>query len=331
MKKYSVLIPAYNVEAYIAECVESVMKQVKIEDEEIYDSVEIVIANDGSNDSTGEICDELEKKYSNIKVFHKKNEGPLLTREFLVKKASAQYLIYLDADDKWEDNLLNTLNGYIEKYNYPDIISFGFNLWKGENYLPYDRTDEKFYCDKLNYERAWGVLLCGDNYNSVWSKAIKKEILMESYVEQGMKNIRRGEDKLKLIACFEKAQSILFIPDQLYDYRIDNVSMTRKFDSGYFSEIISVDKYALEKLKEYTSGTEEYLVKWGENVIDKFIDYVRGAFENLQRHKAIECINEYLSDETIKNAIYYAKKSKKFKTKVKTYIISKKLYKIWRL
>lgn len=329
--KYSVLVPAYNAEKYIVECIESVINQSDIKLVELFENVEIIIANDGSIDATGEICDKLAEKYPNIKVFHKENEGLLLTRKFLLQKASAKYILYLDADDKWEDSLLKILNEYIEQYEYPDIISFSFNLWKGEDYVPYEKINTLLYCDKENSEKAWTFFLCEDTYNSVWSKAIKREILLESNVEKSLENIRRGEDKLLLIACLEMARNLLFIPDRLYDYRIDNVSMTRSFKSNYFNEIIIVDNFAFEKLMKYTSGSEENLIKWGENLVDKFIDYVLSAFLCLQKNEAEECISGYASTDTVKRAVSYAKKSKKLKTKVKAYIIFLKLYSILRL
>ncbi|MDD3141364.1 MAG: glycosyltransferase family 2 protein [Lachnospiraceae bacterium] len=329
MKRYSVLIPAYNAEKFIVDCVESVINQSDINPVELFDSVEIVIANDGSIDSTGEICDKLTEKYCNIRVFHKENEGLLLTRQFLLQKASANYILYLDADDKLEDNLLKTLNAYIEQYEDPDIISFGFNLWKGENYLPYDNKNTLLYCDKK--EKTWAFLLCQDTYNSIWSKAIKREILLKSNVDKSLENIRRGEDKLLLIACFEVARNILFVPERLYDYRIDNSSMTRTFKPNYFAEIIVVDKFAFEKLMEHTSGTEEYLIRWGANLVGKYIEYVLSAFSSLERNKALGYINNYASDDTLKRAISYAKKSKEMKTKVKAYAVSLKLYSILHL
>lgn len=331
VKKYSVLIPAYNAEKYIVECIESVIGQSDIKSVELFDTVEIIIANDGSVDSTGEICDKLAEKHPNIKVFHKENEGLLLTRKFLLQKASAKYLLYLDADDKWEDNLIKTLNGYIERYDYPDIISFGFNLWEGEKCSPYEKTHTLLYCDKSNNEKVWTLILCQDTYNSVWSKAINRERLLETNVEKSLENIRRGEDKLLLIGCFETARNILFIPDRLYDYRIDNASMTRSFNPNYFDEIIIVSDFAFEKLMKHTSGSEEYLIKWGESLVNKFIDYVLSAFSDLHKKEALEYINAYATDDTVKRAVSYAKKSKKLKTKVKAYTVFLKLYGILRL
>lgn len=186
------------------------------------------------------------------------------------------------------------------------------------------------YYDAKNINKAWGFFLCEDTYNSVWSKAFKRCILLESSIDKSLENIRRGEDKLQSIAALEKAESILFIPHPLYDYRIDNASMTRTFNPNYFCEIITVDNYAFEKLLKYTSGSEEYKIKWGENLVNKFVDYLLSAFTNLHEDEALEYIKSYASDDTVIRAVMYAKKGKGIKTKIKAYAVSMKLYKILR-
>lgn len=330
MKRYSVLIPAYNVENYIVECVESIVKQDDMSLEEIYNDVEIIIANDGSTDKTGEKCDELAKKYRNIQVYHKDNEGLLLTRTFLRKKAKFAYILFLDADDKWESKMLKTLNDYIKEYNYPDIISFGFNLWQNMDYISYEMIKNVIFCDSSNLEKAWEMLLCSDKFNSIWSKAIKRDIVQAISVDEKYQTIKRGEDKIQCILSFEKSKKILFIPDSLYDYRIDNESMTRTFNPNYFDEIIIVDTFSLKKLK-YISDNENNYIDWAENLLNKLIDYILGATSSLTYKDAKLNINKYIDDTTVKETIEYAKKSSKIKTKIKVYLILFKQYRILQI
>ena len=330
MKRYSVLIPAYNVENYIVECVESILKQDDMSLEEIYNNVEIIIANDGSTDKTGEKCDELAKKYRNIQVYHKDNEGLLLTRTFLRKKAKSEYILFLDADDKWESNILKTLNNYIKNYNSPDIISFGFKLWQNSDYISYESNRNVIFCDSSNIEKAWTMLLCSDKYNSIWSKAIKRDIVQAISIDEKYQTIKRGEDKLQCILSFEKSKNVLFIPDSLYDYRVDNESMTRTFDSHYFDEIIIVDNFTLKKLK-YISDNDNNYIKWAETLLNKLIDYILAATSSLTYKDAKLNINTYIDDATVKEALVYAKKSCKIKTKIKVYLILFKQYRILQI
>lgn len=324
MKRYSVLIPAFNAEGYIIECVESVMHQLDMRREDILNAVEVIIADDGSTDHTGDVCDKLSEKYRNVRVFHKKNEGQLVTRRFLVDKASAEYVLFLDADDKWEGSMLKTLNVCIENNNHPDIITFGFHQWSGGTYSPYRQAQTSQVCDAANMKMAWEKLLCSDTYNAVWSKAIQRSILKDAIVDKSMKNIRRGEDKLQMIACLEKAHSIVFIPDPLYDYRIDNQSMTRSFNPEYFSEILTVDAVAQEKIKQHLEGKEQYYAKWANNVIDKYYDYFAGAAKSGLPNKEIrEWLTSYKQHPTMLTAM---KHSCGFKGRLKALLIQLGLY-----
>lgn len=90
--KFSIIVPVYNVENYLVDCIESLVNQK-------FDSYEILIINDGSTDNSGEICDEYATKYDNIRVFHKKNGGLSDARNYGIKNAKGDYLIFVDSDD----------------------------------------------------------------------------------------------------------------------------------------------------------------------------------------------------------------------------------------
>ncbi len=116
MIKFSVLIPVYNVEKYLNECVDSVLSQT-------FQNFEIILVNDGSTDSSGKICEEYAKKDNRVKFFHQENKGLFLTRRFSISKAEGEFLLFLDSDDFWDVDLLEIVNKYIEKY-LCDLIIF---------------------------------------------------------------------------------------------------------------------------------------------------------------------------------------------------------------
>ncbi|MFJ1322473.1 glycosyltransferase family 2 protein [Capnocytophaga canis] len=112
---FSIIIPVYNVEKYLLECVDSVLQQD-------FSDYEIILVNDGSTDSSGQICDEYTQKYSGIKVIHKENGGLSDARNFGVKEARGEYLMFLDSDDFWKGtDILLDLSKIIEK-RHPDLI-----------------------------------------------------------------------------------------------------------------------------------------------------------------------------------------------------------------
>ena len=101
--KFSVLIPVYNTEKYIEECLQSVLNQT-------YQDFEIILVDDGSTDSSGVICDNYQKDYpEKIKVKHKENQGQLASRCVAIKEAKGDYCIFVDSDDSIKNNLLENL------------------------------------------------------------------------------------------------------------------------------------------------------------------------------------------------------------------------------
>ena len=88
----SSLIPAYNVEKYLLECIESVLSQT-------YPAYEIILVNDGSTDSSGRICDEYARRYPFIKVFHKPNGGQLSSRQYAIARATGEFYVFLDSSN----------------------------------------------------------------------------------------------------------------------------------------------------------------------------------------------------------------------------------------
>lgn len=102
----SIIIPVYNVEKYLEQCVMSFIMQI---DNNKRGDVEIILVDDGSTDKSGRLCDELMKKYPNIiKSFHKKNEGLLMTRRYGYKVSRGMYIINCDSDDFVETNLISS-------------------------------------------------------------------------------------------------------------------------------------------------------------------------------------------------------------------------------
>ena len=119
MPKVSVIVPVYNTGKYIEKCLNSILNQT------IKNETEIIIINDGSTDNSEEIIQNyIEKQQSPnyIKYFSKKNEGIAKTRNFGIKKATSEYILFVDSDDYIDKQLLEKLKPYIDKHI--DIIKF---------------------------------------------------------------------------------------------------------------------------------------------------------------------------------------------------------------
>lgn len=108
---FSIVVPVYNVEKYIEDCLESIIYQ--IDNEKNY---EIILVDDGSTDRSGLICDEYQRRHPNfIMVYHNTNHGLLWTRRFGFKQAKGDYVINCDSDDLLEDEALVKLKKIVKK------------------------------------------------------------------------------------------------------------------------------------------------------------------------------------------------------------------------
>ena len=99
MPQVSVIIPIYNSEKYLHECLDSVINQT-------YKDIEIILVDDGSTDKSSSICDEYAKKDERIKVFHTSNNGPSHARNIGIDNATGEYIVFQDSDDYIELNMI---------------------------------------------------------------------------------------------------------------------------------------------------------------------------------------------------------------------------------
>ena len=112
-----IIIPLYNCEAYIEDCINSIIKQID-------NKVEIILIDDGSVDNTFEICKSFLSN-SNIKYFKNDNHGVSFSRNFGISKSSGKYIMFVDSDDLWDDSTYENIKKSLD-LNY-DLICFGYS------------------------------------------------------------------------------------------------------------------------------------------------------------------------------------------------------------
>lgn len=219
----SVLIPLYNSEAQIEKAIRSVLNGN-------CDNVEIIVIDDGSTDRSGEIVCGLAKRYSHIKYFRQENENNIYSvRKKLIEKARGKYLVFLDSDDFWENNALDTI---IEKTKEDaDIILFDHNILKGDEI----KVNAKDYENDIGGKSVEGLCLqlCANNkYNALWNKCFKKELFENnSFFRDEFMNM--GEDAVLSLVMLAKAKSVAWINKPLYDYVINSTSISSKYKLSY--------------------------------------------------------------------------------------------------
>lgn len=123
MPKYSFIIPVYNCEQYLEECVESVLAQT-------VSDFEILLIDDGSPDGSGALCDKLKARDKRIRVFHKENGGAGSARNTGIKNADSRYLLFVDGDDSVTPNLLETIDTHMEEGTLA-LFGMDFDYYSG--------------------------------------------------------------------------------------------------------------------------------------------------------------------------------------------------------
>lgn len=202
----SVVIPVYNVEQYIHQCIDSVIEQT-------YKNIEIIIVDDGSEDRSGKICDEYAKKDERIKVIHQNNRGLSGARTAGQEIAQGKYITFIDSDDWIDIDMLEILYKAINKYN-GDISCIGFFAFYEDGI--FEKITKVREVKILNNVEALECYLF-DEYITpcVWGKLWKRKLWKEIRCPEG----KLFEDQYTTYKLLDMADKIILIPRAKYYYR----------------------------------------------------------------------------------------------------------------
>lgn len=299
--KISVIIPVYNIENYVEKCVESVEQQT-------FCDAEIILVDDGSTDSSGNICDLLAEKNEKIKVIHKVNGGLSSARNAGLDVAIGEIIYFLDGDDYVEETLLQDIHDVMMNsdtdmvvFNYTKVKENGDVILKS-NFLnqSYDlRTQEqKFSYIKeilLNYFQGW----------EAWNRAYKRQIICENNMRFVDNALIYAEDLLFLLMYLCHAKSIKFIDKDLYFYLIrDKSIMGEKGKHCNLKQIVELSHVHYKYLEEHNLDylKAKYPVIWGI--------LVRNECKSKKRKQIWESMKSIDPSPFLEEMICNAKKSK---------------------
>lgn len=206
----SIIIPVYNVEKYIATCLNSILNQD-------FKDYEVILINDGSSDSSKEICENFKEKFSKIEVVHKINEGVGVARNVGLQHAKGKYIYFLDSDDFLEPNFFEFIAPSLTQ-NY-DIVMFGFNRVNEQGeYINTTKPPSKIAQEVSNDRAILAEILQSGCGLSLWDKLIKRELIQKKTIV--FDNKRRGQDFTFMIKVFNETNSIKSINDCFLNYRM---------------------------------------------------------------------------------------------------------------
>ncbi len=254
----SVIVPVYNLEKYLVRCIESIIGQT-------YKNLEIILIDDGSTDTSGQIIDEFKKKDNRIKVIHKENGGESSARNTGLRMATGEYIAFCDCDDWMDLDMYETLAWELNQENI-DMVASGWyketdsSSQEIRNALPVN--SQVFGGDEL-----LKYLYMRDSYRGfayMWDKLYKREILKDKDGNWILfrEDLRLGGDVLYLAEVALNVKRAKYVDRAFYHYY-------QRDKSGCHTKDVT-------KLREWLKAYELILQRFEEEQIDyKTKDYVK--------------------------------------------------------
>lgn len=242
----SVIVPAYNVENYIKQCVDSILAQS-------FTDFELLLVDDGSKDGTGRICDDYAAKDVRVKVIHKQNGGLVSARKAGITEAKGEYVAYVDGDDWIAEEMFEKLCEVVLKEDADIVISdFVIARESSQESLTQNMAggcyDKKALCEQI-YPR----MLCNGEYfsfgfqPSLCSKFFRRSLLLPRQLKV-KENIKLGEDAAGFYPSILDAERVVYLKGGFYYfYRIRETSISHAIvKSFYTDEILTLINYLQE-------------------------------------------------------------------------------------
>ncbi len=337
MKKVTFIVPIYNAEKYLYNCLESIRNQTLKE-------IEVILINDGSRDESLRICNEFCKKDNRFKLINKGNSGVSDSRNIGIKTAQAEYLMFVDADDWLEPEAAEICYENIKKFNV-DICQFNYffnyengKQIKGETFgkklIKKTYKDRTFLqCNVIAYKYV--KVKKREDYigriRGCWSKMFSTKFIKKNNLFFDT-DLEIQEDTCFYVKALEKMKKMIIIDANLYHYRQNKDSVTRSFDSKKWEKCVKV----LEKIQNFWKETEKnndieqciYILAF-----ELLVEYIKHDIFNFnkdckykeKKKKLKEVINSPTYVEVIINLKYkYLIKSQK----IIYFLLKRKFYRI---
>ena len=273
--KISVIIPVYNVEKYLRQCLESIIEQT-------FRDFEVVLIDDGSKDSSGLICEEYTIKDSRFKTIHKENGGVSSARNEGIKASQGEWLYFCDSDDVVNKDGLRIFFENISKEKDIDLVVASFDIVKDNKIQQKSRIQEDVYFQPVDYAKILFTSYNREYQGYLWCKLFKAEIIKRNNLFFDTK-VFYNEDRLFITEYLTKTErNVLYTPMPVYKYLIRETGAMNSFDTKLGYKKYQTDLEAFCKIKKYA-------LIWEKKGISKVID--NKILRSFKQNKVL--INKY--------------------------------------
>ena len=300
MLKLSVIVPVYNTEKYLRQCVDSILDQTLSE-------LEIILVNDGSEDNSGAICDEYAAKYEYVTVIHKENGGVSSARRAGVAAAAGEYVAFVDSDDWIDPDMYAEMLASAQEHDADAVLcDILFESGEGAVLRVNDAPEGVYYGSDL--EKIYATMLFRYEWErpgtlpSLCSKIFRKN-LVERVIFDVDCSIVFGEDGLCSYPSLLDAECIYVLRRPLYHYRQNFSSATNTYDPQQMSKFLLLADELKRQFEQRGVDMERQLNGY---IAKCSLEHIRNE---LLLHKTVSgkerrnAVKKYLSEPVVHKAI----------------------------
>ncbi|MBQ6248985.1 MAG: glycosyltransferase family 2 protein [Oscillospiraceae bacterium] len=248
----SVIVPIYNQEKYIEECLRSLLTQAT-------DEVEFLLINDGSTDRSPALCREITAEYpaARVRIIDQPNHGLLKTRAIGLAASEGAYIVSVDSDDALLPGAIAALLSAIDKRR-SDVILYNATS-DPEHKTPlfaYDFPGGTVFRGEDKYP-LYRLSCVTDKMNNIWAKCIRRELLEDPEVYDDIDGISNGEDLYQTLVVLDRAQQVEYLDAVLYYWRKTVGSMSRSYNPKFFPSEKKVCLRRMAYAAKWSRGDDE--------------------------------------------------------------------------
>lgn len=252
MDTVSIIVPVYNAGKYINACLDSILKQT-------YRRFEVILVNDGSNDVSGRICDSYAKKDERVTVYHRSNAGVSASRNFGLARARGKYILFVDADDTIEPDMLEECVGLAERYQAELVISsFRYYMTDDNDRMVENSLGSDFCGNGKEIFKHWFIVLVEKEIlNPPWNKLIRRDLLEVNRISFHEK-FSICEDMTFSVQVLAASKKTVLTGNMFYNYYIkSHGTLVFKFHENYFEALTHFYETSVQYCRRFVNNVKQ--------------------------------------------------------------------------
>ena len=278
-KLVSIVVPVYNGEDHIKDCVYSLLEQT-------YKNIELIIVNDGSRDNTDLILKSLQKIDERIHIITQNNQGVSCARNVGILNANGEYLVFIDSDDLLDKNAIESLMNNNED---TDLIIYGFKVNGNGNRKNDTEVLKSLKQSHADKDKILGAVLSTNNniYGYAWRTAYSVKYLKDKGILFPI-GIKISEDYLFFVKSIYYADNISIVDKELYDYQLGTTSMSTKYIPSLLDDMNYVNNWIYENVIKDNSL---FISGFNCMVVNTYLRFVQTSFRDEGRSFIRICLD----------------------------------------